>query len=51
VRNHGFIRETTGWRRAPAYDMNPNPSRFEHSLTLDGAAATPDLMIVLESQS
>jgi serine/threonine-protein kinase HipA len=49
LRNHGFIRETTGWRLAPAYDMNPNPYRIEHSLTLDGVAATPDLMIVLES--
>jgi serine/threonine-protein kinase HipA len=49
LRNHGFIREISGWRLAPAYDMNSNPYRLEHSLTLDGASATPDLGIVLET--
>lgn len=43
LRNHGFLRERTGWRLAPAFDMNPNPSKSEHSLTLDGATAAPDL--------
>lgn len=25
LRNHGFLRETTGWTLSPAYDLNPNP--------------------------
>jgi serine/threonine-protein kinase HipA len=51
LRNHGFIRERTGWRLAPAYDMNPNPSKTEHSLTLDGRTATPNLRAVVETAS
>ncbi|MCM2280693.1 MAG: type II toxin-antitoxin system HipA family toxin [Bdellovibrionaceae bacterium] len=49
LRNHGFIRDTTGWRLAPAYDMNPNPHKVEHALTLDGASAAPNLDIVRET--
>lgn len=26
LRNHGFLRIGRGWRLAPAFDMNPNPS-------------------------
>jgi serine/threonine-protein kinase HipA len=48
-RNHGFIREPSGWRLSPAYDMNPNPSRAEHSLTLDGKVATPSIELVAET--
>jgi len=47
LRNHGFIRQTTGWRLAPAYDMNPNPGKAEHALTLDGETATPSLEAVI----
>ncbi|MFM0399985.1 type II toxin-antitoxin system HipA family toxin [Paraburkholderia aspalathi] len=43
LRNHGFIREPSGWRLSPAFDMNPNPSKGEHALTLDGMSALPDL--------
>ena len=43
LRNHGFIREASGWRLAPAYDMNANPAKAEHTLTLDGASAAPHL--------
>ncbi|HWM85519.1 MAG TPA: HipA domain-containing protein [Kofleriaceae bacterium] len=49
LRNHGFLREPTGWRLSPAYDMNPNPHRADHSLTLDGATAAPDLDAVLST--
>lgn len=27
LRNHGFLRGRSGWRLAPAFDINPNPSR------------------------
>lgn len=47
LRNHGFIRETTGWRIAPAYDLNPNPAKRTHALRLDDATDVPDLDIVL----
>jgi serine/threonine-protein kinase HipA len=43
LRNHGFIRETTGWRLAPAFDVNPNPHRDHHTLTIDGNSSHPDL--------
>lgn len=43
LRNHGFIRTTTGWRLAPAYDINPNPHKATHTLSLDGHTAEPDL--------
>ncbi|MFZ6774388.1 type II toxin-antitoxin system HipA family toxin [Undibacterium sp. SXout7W] len=41
LRNHGFLREESGWRLAPAFDMNPNPAKREHALDL-GAKSTPD---------
>lgn len=43
LRNHGFVRHTTGWRLSPAFDVNPNASKHEHSLTLDGKSAAPDV--------
>jgi serine/threonine-protein kinase HipA len=49
LRNHGFIRETTGWRPSPAFDMNPNPAKREHALTLDGLSALPRLATVMET--
>jgi serine/threonine-protein kinase HipA len=49
LRNHGFIRESSGWRLAPAFDVNPNLAKTEHSLTLDGASATPSLKLVLQT--
>lgn len=49
LRNHGFIRVPTGWRLAPAYDMNPNPFRTDHVLTLDGRLAIPDVRLILET--
>lgn len=41
LRNHGFLREDSGWRLAPAFDMNPNPAKREHTLHL-GIATPPD---------
>ena len=49
LRNHGFIREASGWRLSPAFDMNPNPARREHALTLDGISALPDLDTAIET--
>jgi serine/threonine-protein kinase HipA len=47
LRNHGFLRATTGWRLAPAYDMNPNPVKRHHALRFDEASDEPDLEAVL----
>lgn len=41
LRNHGFLRGDSGWRLAPAFDVNPNPAKREHSLHL-GVATTPE---------
>jgi serine/threonine-protein kinase HipA len=49
LRNHGFIREASGWRLSPAFDMNPNPGKREHALTLDGISALPALQTALET--
>ena len=49
LRNHGFIREASGWRLSPAFDMNPSLAKTEHALTLDGASALPRLQAVLET--
>jgi serine/threonine-protein kinase HipA len=43
LRNHGFIREPSGWRLSPAFDLNPNPAKAEHALTVDGLSAAPEL--------
>lgn len=47
LRNHGFLRSSTGWRLAPAFDVNPNLDKHEHALRLDEASAEPDLAAVL----
>lgn len=47
LRNHGFIRETGGWRLAPAFDMNPSTDKETHVLALDDTDTSPDLGVVL----
>ncbi len=47
LRNHGFIREATGWRLAAAYDLNPNPHKEFHSLTIDGRSPEPEIQAAL----
>lgn len=47
LRNHGFLRTAGGWRLAPAFDVNPSPSRYEHSLAIDETVRVPDLDLVL----
>lgn len=49
LRNHGCIRDKTGWRLAPAYDMNPNLYKHEHALTLDGNVAAPSIKAVRDT--
>lgn len=47
LRNHGFLREPTGWTLAPAFDVNPNPDKDVHVLALDEADPTPDTSILI----
>ena len=47
LRNHGFILGATGWRLAPAFDVNPNIDKAEHVLNIDDTDARPSLETVL----
>ena len=47
LRNHGFIRESQGWRLAPAYDMNPSIKKDSHVLALDEVSVEPELATVM----
>ena len=49
LRNHGFILTTTGWRLAPAFDVNPNLDKAEHVLNLDETDNRPSLATVIET--
>ena len=44
-----YLREKTGWRLAPAFDMNPNLYKHEHALTLDGNVAAPSMKAVRDT--
>lgn len=41
LRNHGFLRRGSGWRLAPGFDINPNPSLSTHRVTSIGGATNP----------
>lgn len=41
LRNHGFLRQGSGWRLAPAFDLNPNPELAVHRVTSIGGATRP----------
>ena len=49
LRNHGFIRSPSGWRLAPAFDMNPSFRKDEHVLAIDLYNRLPDLEVVLST--
>ena len=49
LRNHGFLLTTTGWRLAPAFDLNPNTDRAEHVLNIDETDNRPSLATVIET--
>lgn len=46
LRNHGFLLTQAGWRLAPAFDVNPNISKAEHVLCIDGSDNRPKLATV-----
>ncbi|MCD9029535.1 type II toxin-antitoxin system HipA family toxin [Luteimonas sp. BDR2-5] len=47
LRNHGFLREPSGWVLSPAFDVNPNPDKDVHVLALDDADPTPDTRVLV----
>jgi serine/threonine-protein kinase HipA len=47
LRNHGFILGETGWRLAPAFDVNPNIDKAEHVLNIDDSDNRPSLDTVM----
>lgn len=49
LRNHGFLLTPTGWRLAPAFDLNPNPERADHVLNIDESDNRPSLPTVIET--
>jgi serine/threonine-protein kinase HipA len=49
LRNHGFIREPSGWRLSPAFDMNPSPAKQAHALAIDSHDARPRVETALET--
>lgn len=49
LRNHGFILHPSGWRLAPAFDVNPNTDKAEHVLNIDDIDNRPSLQTVLST--
>jgi len=49
LRNHGFLLTPTGWRLAPAFDLNPNTDRADHVLNIDESDNRPSLANVIET--
>lgn len=49
LRNHGFLLTPTGWRLAPAFDLNPNTERGDHVLNIDESDNHPSLATVIET--
>jgi serine/threonine-protein kinase HipA len=49
LRNHGFLLGASGWRLAPAFDVNPNIDKAEHVLNIDDADNCPSLDTVLST--
>jgi serine/threonine-protein kinase HipA len=51
LRNHGFLYEFSGWRLAPAYDLNPTPLDIKPRVlttAIDEADSTASLDLALE---
>lgn len=51
LRNHAFLRDATGWRLSPAYDMNPCPVDVRprvHALAIDDTDPTASLDTAME---
>ncbi len=48
LRNHAFLRDRTGWRLSPAYDLNPNPdnpTRLSTAIDLDDNKASIETVL------
>lgn len=49
LRNHGFILGETGWRLAPAFDINPDIDKADHVLDIDDMDNRPNLDTVVNT--
>jgi len=49
LRNHGFVLGASGWRLAPAFDVNPNIDKAEHVLAIDDSDPNPSLATVIST--
>jgi serine/threonine-protein kinase HipA len=49
LRNHGFVLGESGWRLAPAFDVNPNIDKAEHVLNIDDSDNRPSLATALST--
>ena len=49
--NHGFLRNATGWRLAPAFDLNPAREMREHATAVNGRSVSPTATDVLDVRS
>ncbi|WP_417251697.1 type II toxin-antitoxin system HipA family toxin [Castellaniella sp.] len=49
LRNHGFVLGKTGWRLAPAFDVNPNIDKAEHVLNIDDVDNRPSMETVIST--
>jgi serine/threonine-protein kinase HipA len=49
LRNHGFILTRSGWRLAPAFDMNPSIDKADHILAFDDSDHRPEIDTVLST--
>ena len=43
LRNHGFLLDASGWRLAPAYDLNPSTDKDHLALNIDDGNSDLDL--------
>lgn len=49
LRNHGFLLGQTGWRLAPAFDVNPSIDKADHVLNIDDTDNRPNMTTVLST--
>lgn len=49
LRNHGFIRDSSGWRLSPAFDLNSSPYTAGHALNVDELSNEPDISTALRT--
>lgn len=49
MRNHGFLRESDGWRLSPAFDVNPTPGTepkyLNTAIDFENRSASPELAV------